>query len=110
VAFARDEPLLAYCTKDEIETARPKSFDVDQRLVTGGNEPAGLALSPDATLLAVSLGDRIEVIDLTGKRDRQTLQGQLGHTYALTFTADGKTLVSGSESKTVHEWTIPPRE
>jgi len=110
VAFARNAPLLAYTSKEDIQLARPLSFELGKRIVTQNTEPAGLAISPDGSLLAVSIADTIELIDTMTERRLPPLKGQAGPIYAMTFTADGKTLISGSESKTVHEWAIPPRE
>jgi len=110
VSFARREPLLAYTSKEDIQLARPLSFELGKRIVTQNTEPAGLAISPDGTLVAVSLADTIELIDTKTERWLQPLKGQAGPIYAMTFTADGQTLITGSESKTVHEWAIPPRE
>ncbi|MBA4187439.1 MAG: hypothetical protein C0467_05405 [Planctomycetaceae bacterium] len=110
VAFARNEPLIAYTSQEDVQLARPLSFNPDKRLVTNNNEPAGIALSPDGTLLAISFSETIELIDTKTERLFPPLKGQGGQIYSLAFTANGKTLISGSQSKTVHEWSIPPRE
>ncbi len=111
VAFARNEPLLAYSCLETVGTLRPRAFDRERerRFPTDNNEPAGLALSWDGSLLAYSISDEIYVWDTETDPTRHwMLGGQAGNIFALTFTVDGKTLISGSVRGTVHEWVIPP--
>jgi WD40 repeat protein len=111
VAFARREPLLAVTTMADIEVYYPTAYERPERgIPTEGIEPAAVALSPDGTVLACSRGDIIGVYNAHDRTWRGPLKGQLGPIFALTFTADGKTLISGGADHTVREWTVPPAE
>jgi DNA-binding beta-propeller fold protein YncE len=73
-----------------------------------GNDATALALSPtDPNLLAVGLlqgGVRFFDVD-TGRLNR-TLKGHRQPVERLAFTADGKTLFSLEEDKTVRRWDV----
>ncbi|VTT99467.1 serine threonine protein kinase : Serine/threonine protein kinase OS=Planctomyces maris DSM 8797 GN=PM8797T_15666 PE=4 SV=1: Pkinase: WD40: WD40 [Gemmataceae bacterium] len=108
VAFARHEPLLAYSAQEAVDLTRPATFPPGPRINTGNTEPAGVALSPDGRTLALSVADLIHLFDTETQHPfPAALAGQTGQIYALAFSADGKTLVSGSEVRTVHEWAVP---
>jgi serine/threonine protein kinase/WD40 repeat protein len=108
VAFARNEPLLAYSCLEGVELARPRAFVPGRRFSTNNNEPAGIALSPDGSLIAYSALGGIQVWETETGRGRTEFKGQAENIYSMTFTADGKTLISGSSAGTVCEWVIPP--
>jgi serine/threonine protein kinase len=55
-----------------------------------------LAVSPDGTTLAAAGTDqRVRLLDLKTGRSKQLLDGKAAPYYAVTFTADGKTLAAG---------------
>ena len=73
----------------------------------GYEEILALAFSPDGTVLASSGGGPDYPIRLWNVVNRQLQDTLLGHTKwtsALSFSVDGKTLVSGSEDNTVRLW------
>jgi WD40 repeat protein len=75
-----------------------------------------LAFSPDGRLLACRNGNQVEVWDLLTHREVKRFQGHEGKVEAVTFTADGKTVASGSSDTTILLWDVgslktetPPR-
>ena len=72
-----------------------------------------LAFSPDGTILASS-GEwpdyRIRLWDVATQQPRDTRFDDTGSPYALSFSPDGKTLVSGGGDNTVRLWDIQTGE
>ena len=72
-----------------------------------------LAFSPDGTILASS-GEwpdyRIRLWDVATQQPRDTHFDNTGSPYALSFSPDGKTLVSGGGDNTVRLWDIQTGE
>lgn len=68
-------------------------------------------LSSDGRLLAWGGWEDkvIHVVELASGRGRHQFAGHRGDVYALSFSADGKTLVSGSEDTTALVWDLTGR-
>ena len=65
----------------------------------------GLVFSPDNTLLILSLLDGgIQLRDVTTGKVLNTLDGHTGSSNMLTFSPDGKTLVSAGDDGTILVW------
>ena len=64
----------------------------------------GVLYSPDGTLLAVRTYMGIWLYDTTNYRTIALLTGDTGHYNSIAFSADGKTLASGSWTNTVRLW------
>lgn len=77
----------------------------DRRKTNNFTKPIrALALSPDAKLFAATDDYAIHIYDADTMQRQRTLTGHLGIVDALTFTPDGRAIVSGSWDKTVRFW------
>ncbi len=70
-----------------------------------------LAFSPNGELLATSAGSEgrgnvVETWDVRTGRKLDTLRGHDGAVWCVTFSPDGRTLVTGSEDKTAKLWNV----
>ncbi len=65
------------------------------------------ALSPVEPLLALGYENgTIQIIDLSSGKTTQSFQAHNARIYGLTFSADGRTLVSSSKDCTVKSWNV----
>jgi WD40 repeat protein len=65
-----------------------------------------VALSADATALAVAAGWTARLYDVERKRERFVLKGHTGQVSAVAFSPDGATLATGSWDHTVRLWDV----
>jgi WD40 repeat protein len=66
-----------------------------------------LALSPDGRRVAFAfLGRKVEIWDLTTKKQLQTLRGSAGITDTVTFTPDGQRVLTGNHNGTFNLWNL----
>lgn len=106
VAFARTDSLLLVTSHGQAEFRRPNTFAVVQTsTLPDESEASAAALSPDGKVAAVALGTDVITWE-PGGPPRGTLRGHTGRILALAFAADGRTLFSGGEDRTVREWTV----
>ena len=104
--FSRDGKLLVTGCRDGTAKLWDTATWREIRTVTG--HPTwehGLALSPDASRLAISYLD-LSLVDTATAKLQRVLKG---HTYlimALAFTPDGSRLVSGGWDGTVRVWDV----
>ena len=111
IAFSHDGSTIAssgYSPNDVIGL-----WDTDTGKLRGTLEGYGeilaLAFSPDGTILASSESGPDHPIRLWHVAEQQlqrTLFGHTGWTDALSFSPDGKTLVSGSKDNTIRLWDV----
>ena len=62
--------------------------------------------SPDGSTLASAEGSKISFWDVATGELLRTLTGHVGPIYSITYSSDGKTLVSGSADSTVILWDL----
>jgi hypothetical protein len=65
---------------------------------------SALAIHPDGTVLAVAQEWGVKLYDLTRRHERATIQGHKGQVSSLTFSPDGRLLLTGSWDGTVRLW------
>jgi serine/threonine protein kinase len=107
IAFARSAPLLAVCAKEDTTLYRQPLLEPERITFWHEEAPTAAALNPNGSLLALAVDGTIWLCEpATGKR-HDILKEHKGAVRALAFTADGRTLISGSEDRTVREWTVP---
>ena len=111
IAFSPDGRTLASSGYSPNHIIRLWNTDTGELWGTldGYEEILALAFSPDGTVLASSGGEPDYPIRLWSVATRQlqdTLFGHTDWTFALSFSADGETLVSGSEDHTVRLWDV----
>ena len=108
VSCARKKPVLAVANIDGVEFYNLPSWERHSRRFSTdlAGEPGAVALTPDGTIAAISVGDDVVMWELDPGFGQPPLQGHTEGIYALTFSTDGKTLLSGSDDKTVREWAL----
>lgn len=77
-----------------------------QPMVSVISDCFSVACSPDGRLLASGHYGLIRLWDLETGIERLLLKGHGGIVWSLAFTADGKTLASGSWDKTIRLWNV----
>jgi serine/threonine protein kinase len=107
--FARKEWALAVARRDTINVYLSPSLGKQRQPWSPRDEPLSLAPSPDGRLLAVALADGIHLYDTVSGQVRGVKHARhTGPVLAMTFTADGRHLVSaGYHDNTVRFWEVP---
>jgi WD40 repeat protein len=104
-----DGRLIAYANQDNFLAVHEVATGKPVRLVENLPDVAGvLAFSPDGRSLAWSgwRQDAIHLLELATGKERIRFDGHRGGVAALAFTADGRTLVSGSADTTALVWDL----
>lgn len=74
---------------------------------TADNWVVSVAFSPvQANLLAIGVEDDVILWDTTKNEEVTTLSGHEADIFSLAFSADGQTLASGSEDRTIRLWDV----
>ena len=77
--------------------------------LAGGVEQ--VALSPDGKLVAVALSDHaVHLLDAATAHEQRTLEAQDAPISALAFSADGQTLITAAEDRSLVAWSVPAGE
>jgi WD40 repeat protein/serine/threonine protein kinase len=117
LAFAPDGATLASASfqwKDNAGTGEIKLWDImaekEHKSFTVTGQVSAIAFSPDGTTLAVGHGQtgegRISLWNLPAGKEQATFTRHGGPITCLAFTADGRTLASGSADHSVRLWDL----
>ncbi len=103
VAWSPDGRMIAYTGQSREEgtwqiIADGTTGERLQRLAAGGEI---VSFSPDGSLLAVSAGTDIHLVDCDTWKVKQTLTGHMQNVNGLAFSPDGKRLASASQERTL---------
>ncbi len=104
LAFGPDSQWLVSSSLDQ--TVRVWQIDTGEQLreFTLPDEVNSLALSQDGQAIAVSFDDLIRLLDTQTGQCLKTLQGHRLHIPTLSFSPDGRSLVSGAYDQKVKLW------
>lgn len=67
---------------------------------------ASMAFSPDGSQLAYAEGNEIKLLDIASHKVAVTLKGHSEIIYSISFSSDGKYLVSGGGSQIIKLWEL----
>jgi WD40 repeat protein len=65
-----------------------------------------VAISPDSKRVALAIDSDVVLVDLATRKELRRLTGHSGRVWGLTFSPDGKRLVSGSDDRTALVWDV----
>jgi hypothetical protein len=69
---------------------------------------AAMAYSPDGAFIAIRAGKNVRIFDVEAASQGDLLMGHNGVVNTVSFSADGKTLASGSHDTTALVWDVAP--
>jgi WD40 repeat protein len=77
-----------------------------------GDSPGirGMAFSPDGSRVAVALGGGIQVWDARNGTASAMLRGHRAYASTVSFSRDGRMIISGSDDMTVRIWHVSSTE
>ncbi len=109
-AFSADGRLLVSAHRNAVTLWEAVTGTECARFPAGRNAVTALAVSPAAPLAALGEeGGGVSLVDLRTGQAVGRYQGHRQAVTALTFTRDGRRLVSGSADTTAVVWQVPPR-
>jgi hypothetical protein len=100
LVYGRREYLSLYDVAKGQETRRLTDLPSDINVPT---------FSPDSRMLAWAGGHDIHLLEVASGKERHTLVGHRGSLLSLSFSLDGKTLISGSSDMTGLVWDLTGR-
>jgi WD40 repeat protein len=112
VAFSPDSKTVATVSSRavrlyETETTRPPQT-IELPSEGSARTGYGVAFHPDGKRLAVAEREGVALFDLATSKLVHRWKGQRGIIRQLTFTPDGKRLITGGSDATVLVWDVPP--
>lgn len=75
-------------------------------LINTGTAGGPLAISPDHRTLAIGAGNDVQLLDATTGNLKDSLTGHTARITDLTYSADGRTLVSAGTDSTIRVWRV----
>jgi N-acetylneuraminic acid mutarotase len=111
LVFSPDGRLLAAGAQYTESSQTLKIWEVSTgrqmlSLEPGGPTFSDVAISPDGSIVALAAGKTIKLWNIERGREIGAWKGHDEQVYALTFSRDGKLLVSGSYDRTVRVWNV----
>ena len=74
--------------------------------ITVGDSLYAVALSPDGLMALSAIGDGMITSEISTGRELRTFPGHAGQVFAVAFSSDGRTALSGSDDMTVKVWEV----
>jgi WD40 repeat protein len=69
--------------------------------------PSSVVFSPDGSVLALGSSGELHLLSLEGAQLAQLPTGSISSIDVLTFTPDGRTLISGGSDGVIRVWGVP---
>ncbi len=112
-AASPDGRLIAYGSQRGYLALHDVATGKAVRVVGGLQDgPCVFAFTPDSRMLAWAGWSEpaVHLLEVATGKERLKLEGHKGRVYSLVFSADGRTLVSGSEDTTALVWDLAGRQ
>jgi WD40 repeat protein len=113
VAASRRDGAIAMIDVASQRVIRGIGTDIGNRLVARGPGRTPIAFSPDGRMLATGAGQsssKIVLFEAATGKPRAVLPGHDGSVICLSFSADGRRLLSGSADGTAMLWDVYARD
>ena len=106
-----DGAVIASCGKDKVASIwDAETGDRIMNFAGHDREVLGVAISPAGDLVATGAGDDTAIIWNRKGEQVATWRGHGGPINEISFTADGKQIVTASDDQTLRRWSIHPSE
>src|SRR5205807_712041 len=93
-------------TSPELRAAAVAGRDPAHVMIQPAGTPSGVAFSPDGALLAIGMGNVVQLIDTADGRAIRILQGHTGSVGGVAFSPDGTLLATASRDRTARIWDL----
>ncbi len=103
VAFSPNSDILA--TSDRLIPVEPRRIRRPRNGYVGLSNTE-VAFSPDGSLIAMAVEENIELIDVETQSIIAILRGHERDVRSITFSPDGRRIVSGGDDATIRQWAV----